>query len=116
MGNTSRMSGYPCTSFRWKPLTPSDYVACNCDGTIKWYSCANETAYGHYEKEDRAYLCGDYQSKEEWCVFGTDSNTIEVFDNETMKPLLVILYLFRSIKLADRVNSHLIIILIGSLV
>jgi len=48
IGNTSRMSGFPCTSFRWKPVHIDDFVACNCDGTIKWYNRANETAYGHY--------------------------------------------------------------------
>ena len=47
MGNTSRLSGYPTTAVFWKPKTNSDYVACNCDGTIKWYKPTSDTAYGH---------------------------------------------------------------------
>ena len=38
IGNTSRLSGYPATGLTWKPITTSDFVACNCDGTIKWYN------------------------------------------------------------------------------
>ena len=48
IGYTSRMAGFPCTAVRWKPIQSTDYVACNCDGTIKWYTLANDTAYGHY--------------------------------------------------------------------
>jgi WD40 repeat protein len=81
IGNTSRMSGFPCTSVRWKPVSSSDFVACNCDGTIKWYNRGQETAYGHYERNEVSFLCSDYQAKEEWCLFGTDLNTIEIFDN-----------------------------------
>lgn len=47
IGNTSRKSGFPCTSVRWKPKNVEDYVACNCDGTIKWFNRKQETAYGH---------------------------------------------------------------------
>lgn len=38
IGNTSRLSGYPTTGLAWKPLQINDFVACNCDGTIKWYN------------------------------------------------------------------------------
>ncbi len=38
IGNTSRMAGYPCTGFKWKPLNTEEFVTCNCDGTIKWYN------------------------------------------------------------------------------
>ena len=38
ISNTSRLSGYPTTGIQWKPIKESDFVACNCDGTIKWYS------------------------------------------------------------------------------
>jgi WD40 repeat protein len=48
IGHTSRMAGYPCTAVKWKPLSKTDYVACNCDGTIKWYNQIHEAAYGHY--------------------------------------------------------------------
>lgn len=63
INNTSRMSGFPCTSFRWKPIHTDDYVASNCDGTIKWFNREQETAYGHFEKNEVAYLCSDYQIK-----------------------------------------------------
>lgn len=81
IGNTSRLSGYPTTSVVWKPKSSQDFVACNCDGTIKWYNSSQETAYGHSERPEISYLCGDYQCKEDWCAFGTDQNTIEIFDN-----------------------------------
>lgn len=48
IGNTSRMSGFPCTSVRWKPVSTDDFIACNCDGTIKWYNRGHEAAMGHY--------------------------------------------------------------------
>jgi hypothetical protein len=48
IGNTSRMSGFPCTGLKWKPISADQYIACNCDGTIKWYSSNQETAFGHY--------------------------------------------------------------------
>jgi COMPASS component SWD3 len=86
IGNTSRLSGYPATGLCWKPLKTDDFVACNCDGTIKWYNSSQENAYGHYERNEISYLCCDYQAREEWCVFGTDHNTLEIFDNATMKP------------------------------
>jgi len=38
IGNTSRLSGYPTTAVCWKPKRQDDFVACNCDGTIKWYN------------------------------------------------------------------------------
>jgi|JI10StandDraft_1071094.scaffolds.fasta_scaffold405726_1 WD40 repeat protein len=47
IGNTSRLSGYPTTGVSWKPRSTEDFVACNCDGTIKWYNSNKETAYGH---------------------------------------------------------------------
>lgn len=81
IGNTSRLSGYPATGVCWKPKHQKDFVACNCDGTIKWYNSSQETAYGHYERKEISYLCCDYQALEEWCVFGTDHNTLEIFDN-----------------------------------
>jgi len=48
IGNTSRLSGYPTTGLSWKPIQNDDFVACNCDGTIKWYNCNQQNAYGHY--------------------------------------------------------------------
>jgi WD40 repeat protein len=89
IGFTSRMAGYPCTAVRWKPKNTTHFLACNCDGTIKWYHTAKDAAYGHYEHPERSYLCCDYQTEEEWAALGTDSNTIEIFDNETMKPVHV---------------------------
>lgn len=46
--NTSRMVGYSCTSAKWKPVHSDDYVACNCDGSIRWYNSRQDHAYGHY--------------------------------------------------------------------
>lgn len=48
MGNTSRLSGYPNTGVRWNPKRLTELVACNCDGTIKWYDTKNEVAIAHY--------------------------------------------------------------------
>jgi len=81
INNTSRKADYPCNSVKWKPISTEDFVACNCDGSIKWYNSEKGHAYGHYEHNDKAYLTCDYQSKEEWVVFGTDLNTVEIFDN-----------------------------------
>jgi hypothetical protein len=74
IGNTSRKAQYPCTGFKWKPKSISDYVTCNCDGTIKWYNLYKETAYGYYENEKTGYLCCEYQAFEEWCAFGTETS------------------------------------------
>ncbi len=38
IGNTSHLAKFPCTAVRWKPINTEDFVACNCDGSIKWYS------------------------------------------------------------------------------
>lgn len=105
IGHSSRLNDFPCTSFRWKPRSTNHYVVCNCDGTIKWYNREEETPYGHHESQDRAYLCSDYQVGEEWAIFGTDHNTIEVFDNETMKLTHVLLQPSRPTKPADPQNS-----------
>lgn len=48
IGNTSRLAGYPCTGFKWKPINTEEFVTCNCDGTIKWYNRNQEAAYGHF--------------------------------------------------------------------
>lgn len=86
------MADYPCNSLKWKPINKEDFLACNCDGSIKWYNSVKGHAYGHHEHPEKAYLTCDYQIKEEWCVLGTDLNTIEIFDNETMKPIRVCIH------------------------
>ena len=48
MGNTSRLSGYPNTGIRWNPKNSNEIVACNCDGTIKWYNMKNQAAFAHH--------------------------------------------------------------------
>ena len=83
------MAGYPCTAVKWKQKNQDHFLACNCDGTIKWYSMKNDAAFGHYEHNEKSYLCCDYQMEDEWCVCGTDLNSLEIFDNETMKPIHV---------------------------
>ncbi len=70
MGNTSRLSGFPNTGIRWHPKpTVDEFVACNCDGTIKWYSTQDEVAIAHHDAE-AGYLCTDYNSDGSWTVFG----------------------------------------------
>jgi len=93
------MCDFPCTSFRWKPKSHDDFVVCNCDGSIRWYNRIQDSPYGHYERNDISYLCSDYQCNEDWSVFGTDKDTLEIFDNLTMKPTCVNIFLQRFIKL-----------------
>ena len=48
IGNTSRLAGYPCTGFKWKPKRTEQFVTCNCDGTIKWYNRYSQLALYHH--------------------------------------------------------------------
>ncbi len=36
-GNCSNTIGFPATSFRWLHNNNNHFIACSCDGTIKWF-------------------------------------------------------------------------------
>ena len=84
MANSSRLSGYPNTAVKWNPAITDDLTACNCDGSIKWYTPSKEQAVGHYSSKV-GYLCAEYNCDGSWTAYGDENHTIQLFDSATKK-------------------------------